>query len=192
MTKRRPPQLPRTQKDAATPADLAARQERTRALISEGARLLMARRPGEAVPLLSKALEWDPRNADAALNLGSAYILQGKHALAVPVLERAAELDPDNATVWANLAAAYLGKLPFAERAQQDQAIDAFEHALALNPAAPHVHYNLGLIYLERCDLSWPGSQFQAALATDPADEHARLWLDRIRRGDLERDDSQG
>ncbi len=189
MAKRRPSQLPRPAKDAVPPA---GRDERARTLLNEGARLLMARRPGEAVPLLSRALELAPDNADAALNLGSAYILQGKHAQAVPVLEQAAQLDPHNATVWANLAAAYLGKLPFAERAQQDQAITAFEHALALNPAAPHVHYNLGLIYLERNDLFGAASHFQAALDTDPADADARLWLDRIRRGDLDRDEPQG
>jgi protein O-GlcNAc transferase len=189
MAKRRPPQLPRTAKAPALPAD---RDARARALLNEGARLLMARRPGEAVPLLSGALELAPDNADAALNLGSAYILQGKHAQAVPVLEQAAQLDPHNSMVWANLAAAHLGKLPFAERAQQDQAITAFEHALALNPAAPHVHYNLGLIYLERNDLINAASHFQAALDTDPADADARLWLDRIRRGNLDRDEPQG
>ncbi len=189
MAKRRPPQLPRTPKPTAPPVDQDARAHN---LLNEGARLLMARRPGEAVPLLSRALELDPTSADVALNLGSAYILQGKHAKAVPVLEQAAQLDPHNATVWANLAAAYLGKLPFAERAQQDQAITAFEHALALNPAAPHVHYNLGLIYLERSDLFGAATHFQAALDTDPADSDARLWLDRIRRGDLDRDEPQG
>ncbi|OQA44618.1 MAG: Cellulose synthase operon protein C precursor [Chloroflexi bacterium ADurb.Bin325] len=186
MAKRRPPQLPRP---ARTPPAGAAD---VRALLNEGARLLMARRPGEAAPLLSRALELEPDSVDAALNLGSAYILQGKHAKAVPVLERAAQLDPHNATVWANLAAAYLGKLPFAERAQQDQAIAAFERALSLNPAAPHVHYNLGLIYLERNDLFAAATHFQAALDTDPADSDARLWLDRIRRGDLDRDEPEG
>lgn len=188
MAKRRPPQLPRPQKEPLLPAD---RQARARSLLQEGTRLLMGGHPSSAVPLLSKALELAPDNADAALNLGSAYILQGKHAQAVPILEQAARLDPDNATVWANLAAAYLGKLPIAFREEQDRAIEAFEHALALNPAAPHVHYNLGLVYLERKDLFSAAAHFEAALETDPTDSHARLWLDRIRRGDIDREEPQ-
>ena len=100
--------------------------DRARRLVAEAAQLLGQHRPGEAVPLLLKARELEPDNAAAAINLGGAYILQGKHKQATPVLEDAARLEPDNAMVWTNLAAAYLGKLPFANSEMQDKAIEAF------------------------------------------------------------------
>ncbi|MCU0509413.1 MAG: tetratricopeptide repeat protein [Anaerolineae bacterium] len=159
--------------------------DRARRLVGEAAQLLGQHRPGDAVPLLLKARELEPDNAAAAINLGGAYILQGKHKQAVPVLEAAARLEPDNAMVWTNLAAAYLGKLPFATPAMQDKAIVAFKSALRLDPRAPHVNYNLGLIYMERQDVEQAALHFYAALETDPNDRDAELWLNRIRNGEI-------
>ena len=144
------------------------------------------------MPLLIEAHQLDPQNAAIAINLGGAYILQGKHALAVPVLEAASRLEPDNPMVWTNLAAAYLGKLPFATPERQDRAIAAFERALVLNPRAPHVHYNLGLIYLERNDTQRAAELFRDALDTDPSDRDAKRYLDSILRGDEITTEPQG
>jgi Flp pilus assembly protein TadD len=179
MGKKKTPAVPRDGGIAP-----AAREQRVRFLVGEGARLLAAKRPGEAVTMLTEARELDPANVAAAINLGGAYILQGKHGQAIPVLEAATQLDPDNVMVWTNLAAAYLGKLPFASPEMQDRAIEAYEKALALDPNVPHVHYNLGLIYLERDDPLRASAHFYGALETDPTDRDARLWLDKIRRGD--------
>ena len=151
--------------------------------MGEGARLLAVKRPGEATDLLIEAWELDPQNAAAAINLGGAYILQGKHEQAIPALEAAAQLEPDNPMIWMNLAAAYLGKLPFATQERQDRAIAAFERAVALNPRTPHVNYNLGLIYLERDDPERAAVYFRGALDTDPTDRDAQHWLDQISRG---------
>lgn len=183
MSKPRKPQLPKplpsTERD---PDEEAARQaERVRHLVGEGARLLAAHRPGEAIPKLEEALSLDPTNVSAAINLGGAYILQGKHRQAVPPLEAASRLEPDNAMVWSNLAAAYLGKLPLSTAEQQERAIAAYERALAIDPRAPNVHYNLGLIYLERNDAERAAACFRDALRTDPNDRDAQYWLDRIK-----------
>ncbi len=166
----------------------AARAERIGRLLAEAAQLLSQHRPGEAIAPLMKVRELDPENTVAAINLGGAYILQGKHKQAIPLLERAAQWEPHNAMVWMNLAAAYLGKLPFATREMQDKAIAAFNRALALDPRAPHVHYNLGLIYMERQDIEQAALHFYAALEADPNDRDAQTWLDRIRRGEVRRD----
>ncbi len=185
MSNRRSPQLPKAPRP--DPGEAAERRaERAHVLVGEAAQLLTARRLGEAVPLLTEARRLDPRNAAAAINLGGAYILQGKHSLAVPVLEDAARLEPGNPMVWTNLAAAYLGKLPFATAERQEQAIGAFERALALNPRTPHVHYNLGLIYLERNDPQRAAEHFRSALDSDPTDRDAQRYLDAIRRADTE------
>jgi Flp pilus assembly protein TadD len=177
--KKRAPQLPKSTSRALEGSG-ESKEERVRRLVAEGAQLLAARRPGEAVVKLAEARELDPQDVAAAINLGGAYILQGRHDRAVPVLEAAASLEPDNAMVWANLAAAYLGKLPFANQERQDQAIQAYEKALSLDPRAPHVHYNLGLIYLERNDTLRASAHFRGALETDRSDRDARYWLDKI------------
>jgi tetratricopeptide (TPR) repeat protein len=160
-----------------------SRTERVQRLMTEGTDLLAARRAAEAAVLLLKAWELDPENVDAAINLGGAYILQGRHRQAVPVLEKACELAPDNPMVWINLAAAHLGKLPFATRPMQDAAISAFEKALALDGRAPHVNYNLGLIYLDRNELEQAALHFYRALENDPNDRDAASWLEKLRRG---------
>jgi Flp pilus assembly protein TadD len=182
MGKRRAPQLPK--QPARLPDPGIERPERVRRLVGEGARLLAARRPGEAVVKLTEAWELDPQNVAAAINLGGAYILQGKHERAIPVLEAATLLEPDNAMLWSNLAAAYLGKLPLATSEHQQRSIEAYEKTLALDAQAPHVHYNLGLIYLERKDLLRAASHFYSALETDPNDRDARYWLDKIQEGE--------
>jgi len=201
MSKKRSAQLPKTHAGSGRPAsrptdaeqtEQADRADRVQRLVGEGARLLAARRPGEAAELLIEAWELDPQNAAAAINLGGAYILQGKHERAVPALEAAARLEPDNPMIWMNLAAAYLGKLPFATQERQDRAIAAFEKVVALNPQTPHVHYNLGLIYLERNDPERAAVHFGAALDTDPTDRDAQHWLDRINRGAEAPRDAQG
>jgi tetratricopeptide (TPR) repeat protein len=196
MSKKRKVQLPKasvstglsvrapSDPDRRAPVDSEDSQARAQRLVGEGARLLAAKRPGEAASKLDEAWELDPTNVAAAINLGGAYILQGKHERAIPALESATALEPDNPMIWTNLAAAYLGKLPFATRERQDRAIAAFERALVLRPHTPHVHYNLGLIYLERNDREQAIASFQAALETDPTDRDAQLWLERLHRGE--------
>jgi len=192
MSKKRNAQLPKTPAGPGQPPrstadaelkELDDRAARVQRLVGEGARLLAARRPGEATELLAEAWELDPQNAVAAINLVGAYLQQGKHARAIPALEAATRLEPDNPMVWMNLAAAYLGKLPFATQERQGRAIAAFERAVALNPRTPHVHYNLGLIYMERNDPGRAAVYFRGALDTDPTDRDAQHWLDQISRG---------
>jgi predicted Zn-dependent protease len=157
--------------------------ERVRRLVGEGARLLAAKRPAEAIVMLAEAWDLDPQNVAVAINLGGAYILQGKHDRAIPVLEAASLLEPDNAMVWSNLAAAYLGKLHLATSERQQRAVEAYQRALALDTHAPHIHYNLGLIYLERDEPLRAASHFGGALETDPNDRDARYWLDKVHQG---------
>jgi tetratricopeptide (TPR) repeat protein len=149
-------------------------------LLSQGARLLAQGRPGEAAAKLERAAVMLPDDPDVAINLGGAYVLQRRYNKAVVVLEHASQLAPDNAMVWVNLAAAYLGNLNLSGPQQQDKAIAAYARALQIDPTAPHVHYNLGLIYNDRRDWSQARACFLAALQTDPADDDARTWLARL------------
>jgi tetratricopeptide (TPR) repeat protein len=150
------------------------------ALLAEGARLLGRRELKEAERVLQEAAQLLPGDAAVAINLGGVYILQRRYDKAVALLQEAGVRHPDNAMLWVNLAAAYLGTLEFAGPQQQARAIAAFERALEIDAGAPHVHYNLALIYNDQGNLERARQHFQLALATDPNDADARLWLRRL------------
>lgn len=150
--------------------------------LSEGAWLLRQNRPQEAQERLLPLYEIAPTNPDVAINLGGAYILQGKWNKAEKVLSRAAQLHPDNVLIWINLGAAHLGRLELAGPQQQERAIRAYERALALDPQAPNVHYHLGLIYKDRGDLEHASAAFAQALAVNPNDADAEQWLKLLQR----------
>ncbi len=106
--------------------------------------------------------------------------MAGRHKKAIPLLEAARDAEPGNAMVWINLGAAYLGNPVLATDEQQTRAIEAFEKALELNPVAPSVHYNLGLIYIDRKEPDLALAAFRQAVQTDPMDRDARLWIRRL------------
>jgi len=155
-------------------------RERARQLLNEGAELLRQQRPGEAADQLERAWQLDPTLIEVAINLGGAYVMQGRHAEAVAVLEKASRTDPDNVMIWINLAAAYLGLLETSDNAGQLKAIAAFERALTLDPEAPSVNYNLGLIYKQRGETERAAAHFWRALDVDPSDNDARIRLRQL------------
>lgn len=148
--------------------------------INAGARLLYQNRPQEAAALLEPVYQQAPTHPDLAINLGGAYILQRKWDRAVRVLQKAAEANPNNVMLWINLGAAQLGNIQTAGPKQQERAIRAYERALAIDPAAPNVHYHLGLIYKERGEFDQATAAFQQAIAVLPTDKDARYWLDQL------------
>ncbi len=150
--------------------------------LGEGARLLQAGRAREALPYLQRAVELEPTDTDAAINLGGAHIMLNQHQTAVPILEEACAAEPENSKIWINLGAAYLGNPILATADQQARAIAAFEKALELDPMAPSVNYNLGLIYRDQGDLVAALAQFRRAAAVNPLDRDAHRLLERIER----------
>ncbi|MCA9937867.1 MAG: tetratricopeptide repeat protein [Anaerolineales bacterium] len=146
-----------------------------------GTELLMQGNHDEAVASLEQAYELDQAHSQAALNLSGAYILTKQFKRAVAVLERLSQREPDNPVVWQNLGAAYLGNPILATDNMQQQAIDAFRRALDLNPAAPNVAYNLGLVHRDRREYGEATFWFRRAVQTNPNDDDARQLLARVR-----------
>lgn len=151
-----------------------------RRLLNRGARLLEEGQPEQAISYLKRANELSSEDAAVLINLGGAYVMAGRHRDAVPILERARDIEPHNAMIWINLGAAYLGNPVTATEEQQMRAIEAFEQALKLNPAAPNVHYNLGLIFVDRGETDLAVAAFRRALQTNPFDSDARNWLRKL------------
>ena len=160
-----------------------ARQRRAETLLRRGTRLLHENKAQEAVGFLEQAQGLGLDSVDLALNLGGAYVLTGRFKEAVVLLEAARDSEADNAMIWTNLGAAYLGNPLLATEADQVRAIGAFEQALALNPAAPHVAYNIALIYRDRRMLPETRRWLRRALQANPLDADARRILERLEDG---------
>lgn len=138
-----------------------------------------------AIPLLEWCYDLHPEDVDVLLNLGGAYILAGQHRRAVPILEKATSIDPDSPALWSNLAAAYLGKLVTSNRVGQDKALDAYRRVIALDAAYPNVHYNMGLIFVDRRDWDAAFVAFTRAVEINPHDQDAwnmRRRVDELRQ----------
>ena len=155
-------------------------KERARRLLNRGASLLEQGKANEAIPHLERAYKLDNSSVPAQINLGGAYVLAGRHEKAVPLLEAARDAEPENVMIWINLGAAYLGNPILATPEQQMQAIRAFEVALDLNPAAPNVNYNLGLIFMDRNEDGLAVAAFRRAVQVNPLDRDARSWLRKL------------
>jgi len=156
-----------------------AKEEALR-LLNLGANLLAQGQATDALECLEQAYRLDARSVPVCINLGGAYIMCGRHKKAIPVLEAARDAEPCNAMIWTNLGAAYLGNPVLATAEQQRRAIDAFETALQISPAAPNVHYNLGLIFVDRGDRDLAVAAFRGAVEVNPFDRDARQWLSRL------------
>ncbi len=160
----------------------ASKEDREEALrlLNLGAGLLAQGQANDALDCLEQAYRLDAGSVPVCINLGGAYVMCGRHKKAIPILEEARDAEPGNAMIWINLGAAYLGNPILATAEQQSRAIAAFEQALQINPAAPNVHYNLGLIFVDRGDRDLALAAFRQAVQVNPFDRDARRWLGKL------------
>lgn len=149
-----------------------------------GSELLQRGDAEKAITLLERAHRIDPEHIGAATNLAGAYILRKRFKEAVALLEPVSEANPDYAMVWTNLGAAYLGNPILAKDENQLKAIDAFKKALELNPIAPNVAYNIGLIYRDRREKEDAIHWFKKAIQSNPTDQDARRILEKLESGE--------
>jgi tetratricopeptide (TPR) repeat protein len=155
-------------------------EEQFQISMRQAAYLLSHGNPQDAITLLERCYQLHPEDVNLLLNLGGAYILAERHRYAVPVLEKASELDSANPAVWSNLAAAYLGKLVTATEQRQVRALAAYARVIELEPDYPNVHYNMGLIFIDRREWDKAHAAFTHALRTNPDDKDAYNMRQRI------------
>ena len=166
------------------PSKNTSDRQRAQRLSNRGADYLRDGEVHNAVSMLRRAYEVLPDDVPTAINLGGAYILQKQFSKAIPILEKALEQEPENEMIWINLGAAYLGNPVLARDEEQLKAIDAFEHAIAINPIAPSVHYNLALIHRDRGEIEQAKTRFRQAIQANPNDHDARRGIDAYTWGD--------
>ena len=101
---------------------------------------LEATAPGEALEAYRRALELDPRLAEAHVNLGRQLHLTGERGRAEPHYREAVRLSPDDPTPHFNLG------VLLEESGQRDEAVHAYRQAILRDPDFADAHCNLGLL----------------------------------------------
>ncbi len=102
---------------------------------------LEERSRAQAIGAYRKALELDPRHADAHLNLGCLLLDEGKAKAAVVEFHAALSCQPRNATASFNLGVA------LQDLGLDGAAITAYEQALSVEPQLADAHYNLSQLH---------------------------------------------
>ena len=131
---------------------------------------------------LRSALAHGPVTADLLGNLGQVYLEQGHSQGALAVLLKAAQLGETAETANAlGIAHERLGK--------RDDAIAAYQRAIALDPANADAYHNLGNCYSQMGDAAEAGKCYRAAIRIDPGAVLSHMALGRVcyHSGDLDR-----
>ena len=127
-----------------------------------------------------RCLELDPRHAECLCNLGALLRRNGDAEGAVSLFERSLSASPNHHMIRANLAAALCD---LGARAKQEgggggeglrRATEAYERALALEPANPLVLYNLGVAYSELGQKDRSVAMYELCLRFHP--QYAEAW----------------
>ncbi|MDE7455882.1 MAG: VWA domain-containing protein [Prevotella sp.] len=120
----------------------AAMAQSDRQLVRQGNKQFRAGNHADAEVSYRKAVEKNPRHAQAQYNLGNALLGQRKDSAAVSQYESAAKLETNplrKAQAYHNIGVVCQGQKQYA------QAIEAYKEALRNNPADDETRYNLEL-----------------------------------------------
>jgi tetratricopeptide (TPR) repeat protein len=136
-----------------------------------------------AITAFERAVEMNPRFAQAHYNLGTLYLRRGDATAARAAFGRALEAQPDYPEVHNNL-----GSL-LAQRGELAAAIAQFEAALRSRPDFPDALNNLGQAHLQSGRRSEARKLFERALEVEPrlAEAQNNLGVLFGNEGDLER-----
>lgn len=145
-----------------------------RTLIAQGARAAREGRLDEAIALHLKALEADPNEAQAHVNLISLYGRTGRVEDAERHYQAALRLESSVAEAHYNY-----GVLR-AEGRRYAEAADAFRRALEADPFHARAHNNLGALLAREGRREEAVEQYRQALASDPQHHAARFALARL------------
>lgn len=102
----------------------------------------------EAVDLYEEVVRLQPGDPAPLVALGRLYVRAEQGSIAVETLRRAVQIDETRFDSWYNLATALHGY------GDPNDAIDAYESALALNSENPDCHNALGVAFRERGDFA--------------------------------------
>jgi tetratricopeptide (TPR) repeat protein len=125
----------------------------------------------EAVTLLKRATELEPKHRAAWTNLGRAYMGLHQTDAAIDAFRKQVEIDPYDRYAYKNLGHAYWRQQKFGD------AEVAFKKQLEVDPLDEFAHEGLGGIYLEqhRCEAAAP--ELEKAISLSPKNASLRVRL---------------
>jgi len=140
-------------------------------LSNKGLSFAQLGRLDEGIAILKRAIELDPNNVGAHINLGFAYLSKRWLDQAIKEYKRAVELDPNNVGAHVTLGTAYL------RRGWLDKAITELKRAVELDPSNVEVHVNLGNAYDMKGWTDQAIATYERAIDLDPKNAGAHFNL---------------
>ncbi|VAW35724.1 hypothetical protein MNBD_DELTA02-1171 [hydrothermal vent metagenome] len=162
---------------------------RYRAANNAGAALIAEQRFDEAITYLVWAVAANPRSVEPYYNLGVAYLQQRDISSALPHFKEVLKINESlkgghfgyrtrrNMVVG---SAANLGNI-YSLRGDMDKAIHYYKEALALDPGALSVHFNLAQAYQRTGRTGLAIKELEELLRLDPSDRGARRAIFQLK-----------
>jgi tetratricopeptide (TPR) repeat protein len=142
--------------------------------LAEGARLGAAGRLTESIAMHMKAIEADPTDAQAHVNLISLYGRMGRPDKAEEHYRAALALGSSLADAHYNYS------VLLAAGSRYDDAAEAFRKALGVDPFHAQAHNNLAALLARQGKLGEAAAHYRQAVANDPRHRGARFNLARV------------
>ena len=141
--------------------------------------LMTANKFGDSIPVWRKALEVNPDDGKAHLNLGYSLGQSGDPAGALAEYRKACELSPEDPLAFADLA------LALVQDGKPDEAIASYRKSLVLNPSNAAVERDLGAVLAERGLTAEGREHLEKAVAMIPesADAQSKLAAVLVKTG---------
>jgi tetratricopeptide (TPR) repeat protein len=130
----------------------------------------------EAEASLKKAIELNPKNNNAYVELGRLYRLQDKLPQAENVFKKAIEINPKNDRAFVELGWIY------SDQGKPSQSDDSFMKALAVNPENDFNQVTMGGVYRRHGKFLQAEDAYKKAIELNPANEFALLELGGLYR----------
>jgi tetratricopeptide (TPR) repeat protein len=158
---------------------LAVAPENVELLNALGFALFQQGQSREAVAALEKALAADPKHVKAHNNLALASVDLGELEVAEAHYRESLALEPQ-AAIYSDLG------FVLEREGLDDEAVEQYEKALALDPKSATAHYNLGGVLIRRGEAAAAERHFRAALEGKPsAPAYAGLGLALYQQGEV-------
>jgi superkiller protein 3 len=123
-----------------------------------------------ALAAFDKKIEMDPKSASTWINKGNTLLALGKKPEAKEAYRKATEVAPNNPAVWLSLGQALVKETP-------QEALAAFDRALALEPQSVSAKKWKGLTFLVLERYPDSISLLKEATQADPNDAEGLTWL---------------
>ncbi len=142
-------------------------------LLEAGLAALNSGNPRQAIPLLERANQLDPKSMQGWNDLGLAHLRLGEFNDAVTAFRKQVEVNPYDDQVYD-----YLG-LTLQQLQKSDEATAVFRKQLELNPLDPIAHAALGALFLEQHKYAEAVPELDKATVLAPGNAELQVTLGR-------------